>query len=249
MKTERNLITKRQSIAEADAYINAMNTLTGQEYDKQTAKQLWDDIHEHWLHLNAYLNREVSFYVAALDYFDLKADKIEQYIFVEQNRFNRLLELSTLDGMTQLYNHRTFVMLLECQVDFCRRKKHPLCLLMADIDNFKSINDSNGHLHGDGVLVKIAQLLTQSLRSMDIAGRYGGEEFAIIFPETTLDDARDIAERIRQLIEHAFQGKAPISMGLADFPRCGNNATALFQAADQSLYRAKTSGKNQLQCF
>lgn len=237
---------------EVNTYCNALRFLTGREYDEKTAQRIWESINRHWQQLNDTLNRKVGFYVAALDYLNsLNIGQSAQYIFVEEKRYAQLLELSTLDGMTKLYNHQAFVVQLKRQIDFCRRKGHSGCLLMADIDNFKLINDNLGHLYGDRVLIRIAELLKQCLRTMDIAGRYGGEEFAVIFPETTLDDAIDIAERIRKQIEQAFQGDTPvtISMGLADFPRCGSNATTLIHAADQCLYRAKTSGKNQLICY
>lgn len=236
----------------ASLYVKAILFLTGRDYDNDEATRIWNDIHIHWQRLNLELGRNIGFFVAALDYFEnLRPDKDAHFVFVAESQLNQLLDYSTLDGMTSLYNHRTFTMLLERELECSRRKSRPLTLLMADIDNFKSINDSFGHLNGDAILIQLAAVLRENLRGMDIASRYGGEEFAIIFPETDAHEAGEIGERIRQCIEARFKRELPvtISIGIAEFPGCGDCAKEVIQAADDALYRAKTQGKNQLQYY
>ena len=229
-----------------------LSLLTGSQLDSETAKQTWKRIHEHWQLLNNQLQRDVGFYVAALDYFEnVDRQSESRYVFMEAARFNNLVEQSTVDGLTQLYNHKTFIMLLEKELDFALRKNQSVALLMADIDNFKTINDRFGHQCGDDVLVGVAGILKQNLRVMDIAGRYGGEEFIVAFPATELNTAKDISERIRQKIEISFEPGAgiTISMGIATYPQTQGGIQQLISAADKALYRAKHSGKNQLYCF
>lgn len=226
-----------------------LNLLTGREFDKTTAEKAWENIHDHWQVLNDLLERDVGFFVAALDYFEnIDTEKTTKYVFVEEARLKALFDQSTLDGLTQLYNHQTFIMMLEKELEFSRRKHSPLTLVMADIDNFKRVNDQFGHQQGDKVLNQVARILKQSLRAMDVAGRYGGEEFIMVFPDTDAETAREIAERIRGRIESTFQSscRITISMGMASYPEVEGKTRHLIQIADQALYRAKREGKNQL---
>ena len=235
-----------------NVYARTLTFLTGREFDNTSACQAWDKIHEHWQQLNNRLERDVGFFVAALDYFEnIDPEHDTKYVFVEEKRLNSLFEQSTLDGLTLLYNHRTFIMMLEKELEYARRKHIPLTLMMADIDNFKLINDHLGHLHGDNVLARVAQILKQNLRAMDVAGRYGGEEFIVAFPGTDAVTAHEIAERIRIRIESTFKydDHITVSMGLASYPQVEGKTNRLIQVADQALYLAKQEGKNQLQWF
>ena len=208
-------------------------------------------IHDHRCELSQKLNRDVGFYVAALDYIEnienIERTKGSRYVFVEEKRLKELIEQSMMDGLTQLYNHQASIVLLEKEMELARRKSKALTLVMADIDNFKAINDRLGHLHGDKVLARVASILSHSLRAMDVAGRYGGEEFIIVFPDTDPAAAREIAERIRVHIESAFQhsDSITISMGLASYPIV-EGTHELIESADKALYSAKHNGKNQL---
>lgn len=163
----------------------------------------------------------------------------------------RLYELATKDGLTKLYIHRHFRTLLEEEITRATRYKHVMSLLMTDIDDFKRINDTYGHLTGDKVLKEIARTMKNSIRNIDIASRYGGEEFTIILPETAAKDAVIIAERLRNNIsklEFTSPENVPfsvsISIGIAEFPSCASTPEELIECADKALYRAKNSGKN-----
>jgi diguanylate cyclase (GGDEF)-like protein len=124
-----------------------------------------------------------------------------------------------------------------------------LSVIMVDIDNFKKLNDEFGHLLGDEILRSVASILKQQLRRMDMVCRYGGDEFAILVPETTGENAIRVAEKLRRHIEtHAFPGvprPVTISCGVADYPTHGQTRDEVVAAADGALYTAKEAGRNR----
>ena len=155
-------------------------------------------------------------------------------------------KLADRDPLTGFYNHRFLHERLGEEVVRTQRARRPLSVLMLDLDDFKLVNDTFGHLFGDRVLTWTAELIRSTLRGSDIPARYGGDEFAIILPETDITEARSAAERILEAFrEHAFQGEqrgpVPIgaSIGVATYPADGRTATDLIAAADQALYRVK----------
>ncbi len=153
------------------------------------------------------------------------------------------------DRLTGLYNHQYLYEQAENEVKKAGRYGRKLSLAMFDIDDFKKINDTHGHQVGDAVLVKIAQAIKKTVREIDIVGRYGGEEFLIILPETGLDSAYSLAERIRAGIEklnHGLDGRViTISGGVAELGK--ENSYELVGKADGLLYRAKKAGKNRVE--
>jgi two-component system cell cycle response regulator len=161
----------------------------------------------------------------------------------------RLERLAVTDGLTDLYNHRYSYERLEEEAAKAARYGRPLSLAMLDIDDFKHINDTRGHRVGDQVLAALAKTLRDSLRSVDVVGRYGGEEFVAIFPETPLGAARVAAEKVRAAIEclkPVDDGLAvSVSIGLAEY-RTDENIAAFVARADAELYQAKRSGKNRV---
>lgn len=168
---------------------------------------------------------------------------------------NRRLErLSITDGLTNLYNHRHFQDELAKHFSESERYDRPLSLALIDIDYFKKVNDTWGHATGDAVLKVVAKLFSESVRETDLVARYGGEEFAVIMPETTLEHAMTFAEQIRALVERTpietDQGdiRVTVSIGLSSVPHPQiETPVALIEDADQALYRAKESGRNQVQ--
>jgi diguanylate cyclase (GGDEF)-like protein len=165
--------------------------------------------------------------------------------------------MSITDPLTGLPNRRYLEERLMEEVNRSKRYEHPMSCLMIDIDDFKLYNDLNGHQAGDLALQMTAQALKSALRSADVASRYGGEEFCILLPQTTLPEAGVIAERIREKIEstsfpHARSqplGAVTISIGMATFSAIVNTAERIIWAADRALYEAKSEGKNQIRSF
>lgn len=167
---------------------------------------------------------------------------------------NRLLEeLSNTDALTQLANRRQLMSILAQEFQRSQRAKHPLSLIMVDIDHFKSINDTFGHQQGDVVLKTVAGTLRSALREYDLASRFGGEEFAMILPETDILHATQVAERVRNMVAHLkFDGplaklQMTISLGVATFPDKNiKNIEDLIRLADDALYAAKREGRNRV---
>jgi len=169
----------------------------------------------------------------------------------EKNR--RLEELSNTDGLTKLFNRRYFMELFELEFERSKRYGSNLSFIMIDIDHFKEFNDTYGHLLGDRILVEVAHILKGNLRINDQIGRYGGEEFALMMPETELKGAMVVAERHRRWIEEFVlreEGKElgiTISLGVASFPemKC-ETLDDLIKLADDALLEAKREGRNRI---
>jgi diguanylate cyclase (GGDEF)-like protein len=170
-------------------------------------------------------------------------------------RSNGLLqELSNTDHLTGLFNRRYMMEALWKELQRCIRKGGNLSFILLDIDHFKLVNDTYGHLQGDIVLKRVALLLQKELRSYDFAARYGGEEFVAILPDSTLKESVFVAERIRMALQGtAFSDelaelKLTASFGVASFPIEGvSTVDAFIKLADEALYRAKNSGRNRVE--
>ena len=160
--------------------------------------------------------------------------------------------LATTDGLTGLYNRRTFQQRIDEMRERAHRQGRTLSLIMCDIDHFKKINDTRGHLVGDEVLRQIARLLAETVRKVDVAARYGGEEFAILLEATEEEGAQLLAERIRheaeklQLSSEKGAFSCTLSLGLATFPGDGRTTIELIAHADAALYAAKHRGRNRV---
>jgi diguanylate cyclase (GGDEF)-like protein len=166
----------------------------------------------------------------------------------------RVAEQAVTDDLTGIPNHRRFSEWIEQEVARIARHGGELALILIDIDNFKGINDTYGHLQGDRVLEEIGRVLRIESRGIDLSARYGGEEFVLALPETGTQGAAEVAERLRRRIELTRVSMSPeedpievtASFGVASIPGAGTDARSLISAADDALYHAKRSGKNQV---
>nr|HPG29206.1 sensor domain-containing diguanylate cyclase [bacterium] len=166
--------------------------------------------------------------------------------------FQKMEQMAIIDELTKTYNRRHFFYLLSNEIKKFLRYKHKFCVLMIDIDNFKKFNDSHGHINGDRILKKFADVIRDNIRDVDFFARYGGEEFIILFPETLLETSIMIAERIRRAIEKDCfiyidqkQIGITISGGLAEY-KIDFTEEEILNEADNYLYYAKRNGKNQI---
>jgi len=200
------------------------------------------------------------------DYFNIIEDARNELIslssdFMEQlceqkKQIENLSKLAMKDSLTNLLNFHAFHECLDKEIKRAQRYKHNLCLIMADIDRFKNINDTYGHLAGDQVIKIVAQFFQDFLRNSDSVARYGGEEFAIILPEISKTDARMVTERLREAIDSMqieYENQAisiSLSFGIS-FLNTNRNVsnTELIKEADSALYQAKAAGRNICKCF
>ncbi|RTL50419.1 MAG: GGDEF domain-containing protein [Rhodocyclaceae bacterium] len=175
-------------------------------------------------------------------------------LLIEVHRYDELTWLAARDSLTGVYNRRTFIELAEAELARSARYKLPVALLLIDLDHFKQINDTHGHQAGDLVLKQFPEVAERCMRSHDFLGRYGGEEFCVLAPDTDAEGAATLAERLRQgLAEHTLQlpdGRSvhvSASIGVACRRGDGNTSLdELLSAADSALYRAKDGGRNRV---
>ena len=168
-------------------------------------------------------------------------------IAIENAKLYRELKyLAMTDPLTGIYNHRYFTQNLDYEIARAKRYKRDISFLMIDIDQFKSYNDTFGHLEGDKLIQEVAKIIKQNVRETDVVCRYAGDEFAVVLPETEISQARITAEKIRDKIsELSAQRPISVSVGIAQ----GNPQTDrydLIGRADSHLYAAKRQGKNQI---
>jgi diguanylate cyclase (GGDEF)-like protein len=169
---------------------------------------------------------------------------------IENAYHEEIYRLTTVDGLTQIYNKRYFMEVLEREISRSHRYGRELSLIMFDIDHFKNVNDTYGHLAGDHVLKHLASVIKQRIRREDIVARYGGEEFAIILPEIDSYNSRQFAEKIRRLVEKTvfkFEDTVipvTISIGVATSNADTNAPEEFIKIADENLYEAKRRGRN-----
>ena len=206
-------------------------------------KQYHDTLERHNAELEETVERRTQ---------DLR-DALEQQaklnnILLEANR--KLDFYASMDGLTSLYNRRFFLKLANSEVERAKRYSHPTTFMMLDLDFFKNINDDYGHLTGDHVLERVARLLEAESREADIIGRLGGEEFAILSTESTLQQANQLAERIRARVKNEiieFDGhqiRVTISIGISEVRESDELIEQAMNRADKALYQSKGTGRN-----
>lgn len=185
--------------------------------------------------------------------FDATDTAIAQNLLKEA--LETISEISNRDGLTGIYNRRYLENRLSSEFDRARRYGGTFSMILFDLDHFKKVNDTYGHLAGDQVLVEITRRVKEKLRSSDVIGRYGGEEFVLILPQTPLDGAHQFGERLRQMIAaepvifNDISIPVTISMGAAEYRADMPGYAALTHQSDVALYVSKGAGRNRMTCY
>ncbi|UCF80925.1 MAG: diguanylate cyclase [Acidobacteriota bacterium] len=244
-------LKEKQSI---EAYSLLLLLLTHLRFGEAEAEEHWRAIMHHCETMSKNLGRDVGVRVALMDYFVNLNKKLSNPKLIELTMYEQIERSAVTDSLTGLYHHRHFRETLQKEIQRAGRFHQTRSLLFLDLDNFKEVNDSLGHLHGDMVLVEVSEILKRCIRTIDIAARYGGEEFAVLLPETDRYGAYVVGERIRRSIEEHFQAREKegarysltLSGGVACYPDDAVAVEELIARADAALYQAKGAGKNQI---
>jgi diguanylate cyclase (GGDEF)-like protein len=232
-----------------------LNIFTQLDFNEAEAKVIWKGILKHRKEMSESFKRQVNLLTAICDYFLTVKKSFNYPKVVEFKVFEEANHFSKCDSLTGLYNRGYFEESLTGEISRARRYDTEFSILFLDLDDFKSVNDTMGHLAGDFVLKKVANLLLKEKREEDVVARYGGEELMIILPETNKINTIIKAERIRKKIQEmplVFEGKKiqiSASGGIATFPQDAVEAKKMIDCADRALYRAKSEGKNKICLF
>lgn len=246
-----------QQIAEggSEFCINIFQTLASLDLPLETAKKYWFEVVEHRRFLADKLLRPVDLITAMSDYLRTATAHHPHARLVEMDSYEKIIHDTMHDSLTGLFNRLYFNETYEQQISLAKRYNTDLSVLFLDIDNFKDINDSLGHIAGDIALQQVASIIREEKRDSDIAARYGGEEFVLLMPHTENVNAYVLAERIRRQIESTIfnhrgqEWKLTISGGLASFPLDAEEPKNLLDLADSALYFAKGAGKNTISLY
>lgn len=249
---ELNALIKQQG---KGVYTYIFQILTNLDLPPAEAEQHWNHIISHSKDLSVTMGREVNLRTAVCDYFCSINKSLHNPKIIEIHLFEKTARSSTFDNLTGLLNRNAFDEMLSQEISRAKRHDSNLTLLFLDLDDFKKINDTLGHMAGDEVLKKVAQLIMIEKRSEDISARYGGEEITILLPETSKAEGWLIGERVRQRVEETeihYEGqniKMTLSGGLASFPIDASDGLTLLKNADKAMYRAKNFGKNNISFY
>jgi diguanylate cyclase (GGDEF)-like protein len=223
-------------------------TLTHKSFEEQEAKKLFNGILEHKEKLTNLLQRDPDICVAALDYLKNIKKVLHYPAIIEQSTADFLTNSTAKDGLTGLYVRDILDVFIDKEIQNSKRKNTDLSFAMFDIDDFKKVNDKYGHQKGDEVLAKIGETINKNTRKMDFAARYGGEELCIVMPNTDIQKAHEISNRVLEKIADLSFGdfSVTLSAGVSQMSKDIHEAKDLIDLADNALYKAKKNGKNQV---
>lgn len=265
------IIDCRSSSADDDVFIEELNqlrqeqgpmvckiifqTLTSLDIPRDTAVEYWQRVLQHRQQLTRLLARKVDLMTAMCDFLRSETQYLVNPRLVDVSTFERVIHETMYDGLTGLFNRPYFDEAFEHQVSLAKRYNTDLSVLFIDVDNFKEINDTLGHIIGDIALKKIGAIIKNAKRDSDIAARFGGEEFVLLMPHTESVNAFILGERIRKEVEreefsaHGKTYRLTISGGLSSYPLNAIEPHELLHLADSATYFAKGAGKNNISLY
>jgi len=228
-------------------YTSILMTLTHEIYSENRAKKLFEKITAHLNDLNKKLDRDVGISVATVDYLSNIEKSLLNPKIIEEEKSEFFTESTTKDELTELYLRDIFDIFLKNSIKKAQNRDKKLSLAMIDIDDFKNINDTYGHQMGDKVLKKVGQTINLLIRKNDLACRYGGEEIAIVMPNTNLDESLSVSKRICKEIENLKfdEFNITVSIGISELKNF-QKSKDLIEMSDKALYEAKANGKNRV---
>ncbi len=245
---ERQRLEELKSARGDDFYSDLLFSLSHEYFPPSISESLWRDILRHKRGMSLLMKRNVRIAVAALDYlFNLKG-QLRAPTVMDESRADAMTLLAVRDGLTRLFNHTACLQKVESEMNLYLRYGRVFSFMMLDLDDFKAVNDRYGHQEGDRLLTVLASLFQAEARDTDICCRYGGEEFALILPLTSLQEAGLLAERLRLLpiLKLAPERVLTVSIGVTVCGPGAQTVQTLVEKADGALYQAKREGKNRV---
>lgn len=236
-------------------YGELLHLLAHLRFPDDEAKEHWEAVLAHRSAMEESLGSSVDVSVALVSYFVHVNRQLHQPKVIELKIFEETRASAYKDELTGLHNFRFFQEYLGWEVKRCERHGGSFAIAMGDLDNFKEFNDRFGHEAGNEALREVGRVLAECGRAEDVAIRYGGEEFVLLMPATTKEDARKVVERVRQAVNDLEFSEADlsqvltISLGIADYPADAVSVEDLIRCADRAMYIAKARGKNQVQLY
>ena len=236
-------------------YVELLYLLTDMRFDPDKAREHWEAVLLHRKELEDAVGRPMDLSVGLVSYFVQVSGKLKNPKVIELKLFEETRASAYKDDLTGLHNFRFFQEFLRWEVKRCERSGGEFSIAMGDLDNFKTYNDRFGHEAGNEALQAVGECLQRAGRDQDVTVRYGGEEFVVIMPETSKDDAGRVADRMcRTIAELELPQSDPIdgvtmSFGVASYPADALAPEALIRCADRAMYTAKAKGKDQVQLY
>ncbi len=236
-------------------YAALFKLLAGIDIPPEKSEKHWNKAMEHRLKMMRLLERNIDITTALSDYLQTSTKFLDHPRLIESSFYENVIRETIHDKLTGLFNRPYFDQTYRQQIALAKRYKDDFTVLFIDIDNFKEINDSYGHLAGDEALRKVGEIINQQKRDSDVAARYGGEEFVLLLTHTDNVSGFIFAERLRQAIEKlkiSYQDQCiqlTISGGIASFPFNSKDPEQLLKMADSAVYLSKGAGKNRISYF
>ncbi len=236
---------------EMDYHADLIELLIHERHDPDRAKDLWRGIVHHKKEMERTLGRQVGVRVATADYLIHERKVLDAPRLISREPLKQLMKQVTRDPLTQLPNRRHLDEILRREMKRSRRYGGRFTVLLVDLDRFKSINDGHGHIAGDMVLQEVSRRISEAVRETDTVGRWGGDEWLMILPETAPEDAKVLTRRIRRdirdnpvILGDGTELSTTISIGIASYPGQGRTIQDLVSEASEALRSAKKSGRD-----